>query len=136
MLYLRTRGQVEVGSRYYEGAAAGTVMIGEAADCEAYRELFGWPEAVIQICPDGSDLTAVLSDLDSEPERTAAISKRNATEALLRHDWVYRWNEMFRIAGIQPSPRMAARERCLNDMADFASANENAATAHGTQKPC
>jgi len=34
------RGQVEVGSRYYEGAAAGTVMIGEAADCEAYRDLF------------------------------------------------------------------------------------------------
>jgi len=124
-----TRGQVEVGSRYYEGAAAGTVMIGEAADCEAYRELFGWPEAVIPICPDGSDLTAVLSDLDSEPERAAAISRRNAREALLRHDWVYRWNEMFRIAGIAPSPSMAARERRLKDMADFvASANESAAT--------
>ena len=110
-------------------------MIGEVADCEAYRELFGWPEAVIQICPDGSDLTAVLSDLDSEPERTAAISRRNAKEALLRHDWVYRWNEMFRIVGIEPSPRMAARERCLKDMADFvASADGNAATGHGTQK--
>ena len=111
------------------------MMIGEVADCEAYRELFGWPEAVIQICPDGSDLTAVLSDLDSEPERTAAISRRNAKEALLRHDWVYRWNEMFRIVGIEPSPRMAARERCLKDMADFvASADGNAATGHGTQK--
>jgi hypothetical protein len=126
-----TRGQVEVGSRYYEGAAAGTVMIGEAADCEAYRELFGWPEAVIQICPDGSDLAAVLSGLDSEPERTAAISRRNAREALLRHDWVYRWNEMFRIAGIEPSPRMAARERRLKDMADFvASVSEGTRTAH------
>ena len=126
-----TRGQVEVGSRYYEGAAAGTVMIGEAADCEAYRDLFGWPEAVIQICPDGSDLTAVLSDLDSEPERTAAISRRNAKEALLGHDWVYRWNEMFRIAGIEPSPRMAARERRLKDMADFvASASEETPRAH------
>jgi hypothetical protein len=113
------RGQVEVGSRYYEGAAAGTVMIGEVADCEAYRDLFGWPEAVIQIRPDGSDLTAVLSDLDSDPERIAAISRRNAKEALLRHDWAYRWNEMFRVAGIKPSPRMAARERRLKDMAGF-----------------
>ena len=113
------RGQVEVGSRYFEGAAAGTVMIGEAADCEAYRELFGWRDAVIQIFPDGSDLTAVLSDLDSDPERTAAISRRNAKEALLRHDWAYRWNEMFRVAGIEPSPRMVARERRLKGMADL-----------------
>jgi hypothetical protein len=130
------RGQVEVAYRYYEGAAAGTVMIGEAPDCEAYRELFGWPEAVIQAQPDGSDIMAVLSSppgfgrptghetfatllprrrhqrsvmpwcdrLGSDPERTAAIGRRNAKEALLQHDWVYRWNEMFRVAGIKPSP--------------------------------
>src|SRR5208282_5407911 len=63
------RGQVEIGHRYYEGAAAGTVMIGDAPDCEAYRELFGWPEAVVQIQPDGSDIMAVLSDLGSDPQR-------------------------------------------------------------------
>ena len=114
-----TRGQVEVGYRYYEGAAAGAVMIGEAPDCEAYRELFGWPEAVIQIQPDGSDVVAVLSALGSDAERMVAISTRNAKEALLHHDWVYRWNEMFRVAGIEPTPRMAARERRLKDMADL-----------------
>src|SRR5258706_266852 len=113
------RGQAEVGYRYYEGAAAGTVMIGEAPDCEAYRELFGWPEAVIQAQPDGSDIMAVLRDLGSDPERTAAISRRNAKEALLHHDWIHRWNEMFRVAGIEPSPGMAARERRLKDLADF-----------------
>jgi hypothetical protein len=115
-----TQGQVEIGYRYYEGAAAGTVMIGEAPDCEAYRELFGWPEAVVQIQPDGSDVMAVLSDLDSDPERMAAISRRNTKEALLHHDWVYRWNEMFRVAGIKPSPHMAARERRLKEIADVA----------------
>jgi spore maturation protein CgeB len=125
---LETRGQVEVGARYYEGAAAGTVMIGEPADCEAYRELFGWPEAVVPISPDGSDVTAVLSGLYSDPERASAISRRNAKEALLRHDWVYRWNEMFRIVGIEPSTRMAERERHLKDIANFVSgANENVA---------
>ena len=126
-----TRGQVEIGSRYFEGAAAGAVMIGDVPDCEAYRELFGWPEVVIPIQPDGSDVMAVLSDLGSDPERMAAISRRNTKETLLRHDWVYRWNEMFRIAGIEPSPRMAAREQCLKGMADFvASANEHDATRH------
>jgi spore maturation protein CgeB len=114
-----TQGQVEVGYRYYEGAAAGTVMIGEAPDCEAYRELFGWPEAVIQMQPDGSDTMAVLSELSSNPERMAAISRRNTKEALLRHDWIHRWTEMFRIAGIEPSPRKAAREQRLKVLADL-----------------
>ena len=114
-----TQGQVEVGYRYYEGAAAGTVMIGEAPDCDAYRELFGWLEAVIEIQPDGSDTMTVLSELGSSPERMAAIGRRNTKEALLRHDWIYRWNEMFRIAGIEPSPRKAAREKRLKDLADL-----------------
>lgn len=125
-----TRGQVEIGYRYFEGAAAGAVMIGETPDCEAYRELFGWPEAVIKIQPDGSDIMAVLSSLNSNPERTAEIGRRNAAEALLRHDWLYRWKQMFGVAGIEPSPRMAVRERRLREMADFAStANQNEAPA-------
>jgi hypothetical protein len=115
-----THGQIEIGHRYYEGAAAGAVMIGEAPDSEAYRELFGWPEAVVQIQPDGSDVMAVLRDLGSDPDRLAAISKRNAREALLRHDWVYRWIEMFRVAGIEVTQHMVARERRLKDMSDFA----------------
>jgi hypothetical protein len=115
-----TGGQVEIGSRYYEAVAAGTVMIGEVPDCEAYRELFGWPDAVIPIRPDGSDINDVLSDLDSDPKRIAAISRRNTTEALLRHDWVYRWKEMFRIVGVEPSQRMMERERLLQDMASTA----------------
>lgn len=114
-----TQGQVEVGSRYYEGAAAGTVMIGEAADCEAGRDLFGWPEAVMEVRRDGSDLASVLGDLASDPERVTAIGRRNAAEALLRHDWVYRWIEMFRVAGIEPSPRLMARAQHLKEMANM-----------------
>ena len=113
-----TGGQVEIGYRYFEGAAAGTVMIGDAPDCEAYRELFGWPDVVTQIKPDGSDIMAVLSNLRSDPARLAAISRRNIKQTLLHHDWVYRWKQMFRIVGIEPSPRMAAREQQLKDMAD------------------
>jgi hypothetical protein len=114
----QTRGQVEIGYRYYEGAAAGTVMIGETPDCEAYRELFQSPEAVIDIRPDGSDIMAVLGGLVSNPERMTAISRQNTKHALLHHDWVYRWSEMFRVAGVGASPRVAARERHLKDMAD------------------
>jgi hypothetical protein len=113
------QGQVEAGYRYYEGAAAGAVMIGEAPDCDGYRELFGWSEAVVQIQPDGSDTMAAIAELDSDPERTTAISRRNMNEALRRHDWMHRWSEMFRIIGMEPSPRRAAREERLNKLAEF-----------------
>jgi hypothetical protein len=115
-----TQGQVEIGYRYYEGASAGAVMIGQAPDCEAFRELFPWQDAVVSIQPDGSDVMEVLSGFACEPERASAISRKNAAEALLHHDWVYRWHEIFRVAGIEPSPRMAARERRLRDLADLA----------------
>ncbi len=64
--------------------------------------------------------------LNGAPEQTFAISQRNAAEALLRHDWVYRWKEILQIAGLEPSPAMAARERRLKEVADGILAAENA----------
>jgi len=115
-----TRGQAEVAGRYFEGAAAGTVMIGQAPNCEAFQEMFPWPDAVIEIQPDGSDVIEVLARLGSEPERVSAMGRRNAAEALLRHDWVYRWKEIFRVVGLEPLPRMLERERRLKELAVLA----------------
>jgi hypothetical protein len=115
-----TAGQVEIGFRYYEGAAAGAVMIGEAPNCEAFRETFPWPDAVIEIQPDGSDVVEVLERLDSEPERVSAMARRNTAEALLRHDWVYRWKEILQAAGMEPSPGLVAREHRLKELAQLA----------------
>ncbi|MGC1361436.1 MAG: glycosyltransferase [Silvibacterium sp.] len=121
-----TQGQVEVGYRYFEGVAAGTVLIGQPPNCEAFRELFDWPDVVMPILPDGSNVKAVLNDLDSDPVRVSSISRRNAVEALLRHDWIYRWKEMFRVVGIELPPGMTARERRLKGLADLVSnATEN-----------
>lgn len=116
-----TRGQVEIGYRYFEGAAAGAVMIGQTPNCEAFREAFPWPDVVMPIEADGSDVIDILNAFESDPARVAAISQRNAAAALLRHDWVYRWKEVFRVVGIEPSPRMVARETHLKDLAGFAS---------------
>ena len=110
-----TKGQIDIGYRYYEGAAGGAVLIGDVPDCDAYKELFPWTEAVIQIQPDGSDTMAILSELGANPERVATISARNTKEALLRHDWIHRWDEMFRIVGVEPSPHRAVREQRLRE---------------------
>jgi hypothetical protein len=113
-----TQGQMEVGHRYYEGAAAGAVLIGQPPNCGVFNQLFDWPNVVIPVQPDGSDILEILGDLDSEPERVSAISQRNAAEALLRHDWVYRWKEILQLAGLEPLPSLAARERRLKDLAE------------------
>ena len=83
--------------------------------------MFGWPDVVIEVRSDGSDVQDVLASLKSEPERVSKIRRRNGAEALLRHDWVYRWKKIFQVAGIEPSSRMVERERRLRDLADLTS---------------
>jgi hypothetical protein len=115
-----TQGQIEFGSRYYEGAAAGCVLIGKRPDSEAFSEMFPGPDSVISVQPDGSDIVEILARLNSEPERIAEISRRNSVQSLLKHDWVRRWKEIFDAAGMEPSPRMLARECRLKELADVA----------------
>jgi Glycosyl transferases group 1 len=115
-----TQGQVTIGFRYYEAAAAGAVMIGQTPKCEEFSDMFGWPDVVIEIQPDGSDVLDVLASLRSESERVSTISRRNSKEALLRHDWVYRWKKIFQVAGIEPPPGVLKRERRLSELAELA----------------
>src|ERR1051326_1907691 len=97
-------------------------MIGQAARCHAFSELFNWPDAVIEIKPDGSDVADVLGSLAAEPERLEEISRRNAAQTLLRHDWAYRWKMILNIAGLQPGAAMEGRERRLRELAGMAQA--------------
>lgn len=45
--------QNEIGNRYFEGAAAGAVMIGEIPTNPEFKNLFDWPDAVLRL-PYGS----------------------------------------------------------------------------------
>lgn len=112
-----TLGQIDLGFRYFEGSAAGAVLLGQAPDSEAFRRHFDWPQAVIEIQPDGSDTLETISRLSAEPERLREISRRNVEETLRRHDWVYRWREILGIAGLKPTPPMEAREKQLRELA-------------------
>lgn len=114
-----TRGQEEIGRRYYEGAAAGTVMIGQVPNSDSFCKMFPWPDAVIRIQPDGSDVLEILQRLSASPERVLAISQRNAAESLLRHDWVYRWKKLLEFVGLAPLPAVGVREQRLKEGAEF-----------------
>lgn len=113
----QTGGQQEVGFRFFEGAAGGTIMMGEIPDTPAFQQLFGWEDAVIPL-PFGSDnIGAVIDELLASPERMAAIQARNVREALLRHDWAYRWHQLLNQVGLPPMAALLAREKRLAELA-------------------
>jgi hypothetical protein len=112
-----THGQKEIGFRFLEGAAAGTVMIGEHPDTKAFREHFDWPDAVIHVPFDAPDISEILAELDAQPERLEQARKNNTVQSLLRHDWVYRWKAILDIVGLDPRPALLARQAHLKSLA-------------------
>jgi len=112
-----TMGQEEIAPRFYEGAAAGTVLVGEPPRTEDFARQFGWPDAVIRLPFDSPDIAQVLTDLDRDPERLARISADNVRNSALHHDWVYRLRTVFETARIPPTEAMLDREKRLQGLA-------------------
>jgi spore maturation protein CgeB len=112
-------GQIEIPNRYFEGAASGCIMLGEIPKNDEYKKLFGWPNAVIHL-PFGSDnIDSIMNELDKEPERQEEIRKNNVVGALLRHDWVYRWESILKISGLEPLPALFERKQRLRDLSNI-----------------
>ncbi len=115
---IETCGQNEIGFRYFEGAAAGTVMIGEHPETEVFGDHFGWPDSVIPVPFDTPDIPDILAELDSQPERIQEARKNNIVQSLLRHDWAYRWSTILNIAGLKPSAALTGRLEYLKNLAE------------------
>jgi len=113
-----THGQSEVGFRFFEGVAAGTVVIGEPPGNDAFKEHFDWPDAVIKVPYDTLNIADILAQLDAQPERLEKIRKNNVIHSLLRHDWVYRWRSILNMVGLEPRPALIAREKRLKKLAE------------------
>jgi len=110
-------GHEEIAGRFYEGAAAGAVMLGEPPDAEHFRSQFGWPDAVMRMPFDCPDVGRILAELDADPRRLARIGHENARNAALQHDWIHRLESVFRTLGLDPTPAMIERRRRLDELA-------------------
>jgi hypothetical protein len=117
-----------IAGRFYEGAAAGAVMLGEAPNTEEFRSQFGWQDAVIRVPFDCPDIGRVLAELDHQPERLARIRDENARNAALRHDWLHRLERVFQTLGITPTSEMRERRRRLDELAGAATHQASAAS--------
>lgn len=96
-----TGRQMEAGNRYFEGAASGAIMVGERPNNEVFEDLFDWPDAVTHLPYDSNDIDAVIKDLDADPERQERIRRTGVVQALMRHDWVYRWETILKVVGLE-----------------------------------
>ena len=115
-----TAGRDEISARFYEGAAAGTVMIGEPPHTEEFNRQFDWPDAVIHVPFDAPDIGRILADLDDDPERLQAVRRNNVRETARRHDWVHRIRAAFEVLGLTPTEQMQARTLRLDRIASQA----------------
>jgi hypothetical protein len=125
--YIANRGYVNrpeftgrrevISARFYEGAAAGTVMIGEAPRTEEFKQQFDWPDAVIHLPFNSPDIGRILVDLNGDPERLRAVRRNNVRETALRHDWLHRIQVVFDTLGLAPTEKMLARAQRLEQIA-------------------
>jgi hypothetical protein len=113
----QTKGQMEIGYRFFEGAAAGTVMIGCAPDTDVYRQYFDWEDAVIPMNFNEPNIAQLINDLDSQPQRLTKIRYQNIVNSLLKHDWVYRWQEILSTVGLESTLQMNERQKHLQEFA-------------------
>ena len=114
--------QIEVGTRFYEGAGGGAVLIGQRPDCDVFNQHFDWPDAVIAMPFDSTDVEERIRELDAQPARVAQIRVNNVVNCLRRHDWVYRWNYLVKTLGMEPPAAALDREKRLQELADNISA--------------
>ncbi|MBE9115731.1 glycosyltransferase family 1 protein [Lusitaniella coriacea LEGE 07157] len=111
--------QSEFGPRFFEGAAAGAVMLGDYPENETFKHYFDWSDAVIRMPFHTEDILDAIARLDTQPERLAKIRRENIINSLLKHDWVYRWETILNAAELDETPKMEQRKAQLQQLAEF-----------------
>ncbi|NJO96189.1 MAG: glycosyltransferase family 1 protein [Pleurocapsa sp. CRU_1_2] len=112
-----THGQREIGYRFFEGAAAGSVLLGCSPDNVAFKHYFDWDNVIIPIDFDEHNIVKIIAELDSQPELLKQIQTDNVVNSLLKHDWVYRWEEILRELGMSITSGIEQRKHQLKEMA-------------------
>jgi hypothetical protein len=111
-----TVGRDELSARFYEGAASGTVMIGEAPRGQTFDAQFDWPDAVIHMPFDAPDIVERLLELDRDTARLAAIRRNGVREAARRHDWLHRIRTVFETLDVEETEAMRQRAQRLEGL--------------------
>ncbi len=113
----QTQGQIEIGYRFFEGAAAGSVLLGCPPNNQVFKNYFNWDNAVIPIAFDEPNIASIIAKLDSQPELLKQIRINNVVNSLRKHDWVYRWEQVLTKLGLPTTDEMEERKIYLQQLA-------------------
>lgn len=112
-----TGGDQEIGYRYFEGVAAGTVLIGMPPAGDVFPRYFDWEEPIVRVDLFNQDVLEMVRELDAQPEMVERMRRRNVINALLKHDWSYRWRDVLATFNLEPSRAAIEREKQLQKLA-------------------
>lgn len=124
-----------ISSRFYEGAAAGTVMLGEAPRSADFEQQFDWRDAVIPLPFDSPDVERTLVELNADPLRLERARRENLRQSALRHDWTHRFRTVLDTLGMPPTEAMLEREERLRNLAESAGDAPHATTKKAAATP-
>ncbi len=113
----QTQGQIEIGYRFFEGAAAGSILLGCPPNNQVFKDYFNWDNAVIPIAFDEPNIANIIAKLDSQPELLKQIRINNVVNSLRKHDWVYRWEQVLTKLGLPTTDEMEERKIYLQQLA-------------------
>lgn len=93
----RFRGRSALLYRWFEGWAAGCVIVGKKPVGRKIGALMDWQDSTIDVPDDPDEIIPFFEALLQDEPRLQEISRRNYVECRLRHDWRYRFREMFEV---------------------------------------
>jgi hypothetical protein len=116
----KTNPQEEIGPRFFEGAAGGTIMLGMPPKCKDFTKYFDWSDPAIEIPFNCPNIAGILGELDAKPENQERMRKNNVINSLLKHDWVYRWETILVTLGLDSTAQIRSRKAHLQSLANIA----------------
>lgn len=97
----RFMGYSPILYRWFEAWAAGCTVVGKKPTGQGVAELMQWENSAIDLPNSPSDWIPFFEDLLEDESTLQRNAERNYREALLQHDWRYRFREMFSTVGLE-----------------------------------
>jgi hypothetical protein len=96
----RFRGRSPLLYRWFEGWAAGCVIVGKKPTSKSIEALMSWQDSTLNIPDEPDEVIPFFEALLQNEPRLQEIARRNYVECRLRHDWRYRFRDLFEVLNL------------------------------------
>jgi hypothetical protein len=91
----RPRAANFVTSRWFESLGTGCIVVGKKPPGQMAKDMFPWPDALMDIPDDPPGAVEFIKSLLSRPDFIRETRIRNVLEMCRRHDWRYRIRDIY-----------------------------------------